>query len=154
MDITDGQSEREIQILENMLHCCILEFKGNWEKFLPLMEFAYNNSYQSSIKMAPYEALYGRKCITPLYWIELSEKAILSTDLICETEEKVKEKVLCFGQKGKLSPRFIGPYEIIERIEPVAYCLALPSNLRKFIMFSTRYRSDPSHVISSVDVEL
>ena len=70
---TDGQSERVIQVLEDMLRCCILEFEGNWERYLPLIEFAYNNSYQSSIKMAPYEALYGRKCRTPLYWTELSE---------------------------------------------------------------------------------
>ena len=64
---TDGQSERIIQILEDMLRCCILEFSGSWERYLPLIEFAYNNSFQSSIKMAPYEALYGRKCRTPLF---------------------------------------------------------------------------------------
>ncbi|TYG49507.1 hypothetical protein ES288_D10G099900v1 [Gossypium darwinii] len=87
---TDGQSERVIQVLEDMLRCCILEFEGNWEKYLPLIEFAYNNSYQSSIKMAPYEALYGRKCRTPLYWTELNEKKIHGVDLIRETEEKVK----------------------------------------------------------------
>ena len=71
---TDGQSERVIQVLEDMLRCCVLEFGGSWEKYLSLIEFAYNNSYQSSIQMAPYEALYGRKCRTPLYWTELSEK--------------------------------------------------------------------------------
>ena len=58
---TDGQSERTIQTLEDMLRACVLEFKGSWDRHLPLMEFAYNNSYQSSIEMAPYEALYGRK---------------------------------------------------------------------------------------------
>jgi len=87
---TDGQSERVIQVLEDMLRCCILEFEGNWERYLPLIEFAYNNSYQSSIKMAPYEALYGRKCRTPLYWTELNERKIHGVDLIQETEEKVK----------------------------------------------------------------
>ncbi len=87
---TDGQSERVIQVLEDMLRCCILEFEGNWEKYLPLIEFAYNNSYQSSIKMAPYEALYGRKCRTPLYWTELSEKKIHGVDLIQETKEKAR----------------------------------------------------------------
>ncbi|TYH28576.1 hypothetical protein ES288_A02G154100v1 [Gossypium darwinii] len=64
---TDGQSEQIIQILKVMLRCCILKFEGTWEQYLPLIEFAYNNSSQSSIKMALYEALYGRKCCTPLY---------------------------------------------------------------------------------------
>ncbi|TYG79526.1 hypothetical protein ES288_D02G145300v1 [Gossypium darwinii] len=87
---TDGQFERVIQVLEDMLRCCILEFEGNWERYLPLIEFAYNNNYQSSIKMTSYEALYGRKCRTLLYWTELSEKKIHGVDLIWETEEKVK----------------------------------------------------------------
>ncbi|KAA3481005.1 Gag protease polyprotein [Gossypium australe] len=59
---TDGQSKSVIQVLEDMLQCCVLEFVGSWEKYLPLIEFAYNNSYQSSIRMALYEALFGRKC--------------------------------------------------------------------------------------------
>ncbi|KAA3473384.1 DNA/RNA polymerases superfamily protein [Gossypium australe] len=87
---TDGQSERVIQILQDMLRCCVLEFEGNWEKYLPLVEFAYNNSFQSIIKMAPYKALYGHKCRTLLYWIELSEKKTYGVGLIRETEEKVK----------------------------------------------------------------
>ncbi|KAK5819359.1 hypothetical protein PVK06_024350 [Gossypium arboreum] len=87
---TDGQSERVIQILEDMLRCCILEFGDSWERYLPLAEFAYNNSYQSSIKMTPFEALYSRKCKTPLCWSELSESKIVGVDLIRETEEKVR----------------------------------------------------------------
>ena len=63
---TDGQSERTIQMLEDMLRACVIEFKGNWDTHLSLMEFAYNNSYQSSIGMAPFEAVYGRKCLTPV----------------------------------------------------------------------------------------
>ena len=61
-----GQSEKTIQTLEDMLRVCVLEFKGSWDRYLPLMEFSYNNSYQSNIEMAPYEDLYGRKCRTPL----------------------------------------------------------------------------------------
>ncbi|TYH21999.1 hypothetical protein ES288_A04G091100v1 [Gossypium darwinii] len=87
---TDGQSKRIIQKLEDMLRCCILDFEGTWERYLPLIEFAYNNSYQSSIKMAPYEALYGRKCRTPLYWTELGENKIHGVDLIREIKQKVK----------------------------------------------------------------
>ena len=83
---TDGQSERIIQILKDMLRCCILEFSGSWERYLPLIEFAYNNSFQSSIKMAPYEALYGRKCRTPLFWTKLGERKIFGVDLIKDAE--------------------------------------------------------------------
>ncbi|TYG95161.1 hypothetical protein ES288_A11G246300v1 [Gossypium darwinii] len=83
---TDGQSKWIIQILEDMLRCCILEFEGTWERYVPLIEFAYNNNFQSSIKIAPYEALYDRKCRTPLYWIELSENKIHEVDVIKETE--------------------------------------------------------------------
>ena len=63
---TDGQSERVIQVLEDMLRGCVIDFLGSWDRYIPLMEFAYNNSYQSSISMAPYEALYGRRCRTPM----------------------------------------------------------------------------------------
>ena len=65
---TDGQSERLIQVLEDMLRGCVMEFIGSWDRYIPLIEFTYNNSYQSSIGMAPYEALYGRRCRTPVYW--------------------------------------------------------------------------------------
>ena len=71
---TDGQSERTIQTLEDMLRMCVLDFKGSWDQYLPLVEFAYNNSYHSSIGMAPYEALYGRRCRSPLCWTEVGEK--------------------------------------------------------------------------------
>ncbi|KAA0047409.1 retrotransposon protein, putative, Ty3-gypsy sub-class [Cucumis melo var. makuwa] len=74
---TDGQPERTIQILEDMLRACILQFKGNWDTHLPLMEFAYNNSYQSSIGMAPYEALYSRPCRTPVCWNEMGERQLV-----------------------------------------------------------------------------
>ena len=86
---TDGQSERTIQVLEDMLRACILDFKGSWEEHLPLVEFAYNNSYQASIQMAPYEALYGRPCRSPICWMEVGESSTTGLDLIRDTTEKV-----------------------------------------------------------------
>ena len=87
---TDGQSERVIQILEDMLRSYVINYKGSWDRHIPLVEFVYNNSFQSSIEMAPYEALYGRKCRTLLCWTKFSEKKVIGPDLIQETEEKVK----------------------------------------------------------------
>ena len=86
---TDGQSERTIQVLEDMLRACVLNHKGSWEEHLPLVEFVYNNSYQASIQMAPYEALYGRPCRSPLCWTEVAENSIIGPDLIRDTSEKV-----------------------------------------------------------------
>ena len=86
---TYGQSEMTIQVLEDMLRACVLDHKGNWEELFPLVEFAYNNSYQASIQMAPYEALYGRPCRSPLCWTEVGERSITGPDLIRDTSEKV-----------------------------------------------------------------
>ena len=72
---TDGQSERTIQTLEDMLRMCVIDFGGQWDLHLPLIEFSYNNSYHTSIEMAPYEALYGRKCRSPLCW-EVGERQL------------------------------------------------------------------------------
>ena len=79
---TDGQSKRLIQILEDMLRGCVINFLGSWGRYIPLMEFAYNNSYQASIGMAPYEALYGQKCRTLVRWIELSEYKLIGPDIL------------------------------------------------------------------------
>jgi transposase InsO family protein len=87
---TDGQIERVNQILEDMLRACVLQYDKNWDKCLLLAEFSYNNSYQTSLKMAPFEALYGRRCRTPLSWSQIGERKIFGPDLVTEAEEKVK----------------------------------------------------------------
>ena len=78
-----------IRTLEDMLRACVLNFKGSWEKYLSLVEFSYNNSYHSSIDMAPYEALYGRKCKSPLCWEEVGERKLLGLEIIQMTSEKI-----------------------------------------------------------------
>ncbi|MBN2228639.1 MAG: DDE-type integrase/transposase/recombinase, partial [Candidatus Thorarchaeota archaeon] len=165
---TDGQSERTIQILEDMLRACVLDFKGTWNRYLPLIEFSYNNSYQATIGMAPYEALYGRRCRSPVHWYETGESEITAPEFVEDTTQAVKKiqtrmksaqsrqksyadrrrrplefqvgdsvflkvspfkGVIRFGKRGKLNPRYIGPYEILERVGRAAYRLALPPNL-------------------------
>jgi hypothetical protein len=195
---TDGQTERTIQTLEDMLRLCVLDFKGSWIQYLPLIEFAYNNSYHASIDMAPYEALYGRKCRSPLYWDEVGERKLLGPEIIQDTCEKIaviKKKlaaaqsrqksyadvrrrelefeigtkvflkiapmkgVMRFGRKGKLSPRFIGPLEILERIGTVAYRLALPPNLSGIhdvfhVSMLKKYVPDATHVLESESLQI
>jgi hypothetical protein len=86
---TDGQTERVNQILEDMLRACVMENQGSWDKHLPLAEFSYNNNYQESLKMTPFEALYGCQCHTPLNWIEPGEKVIFGPDLVDEAKATV-----------------------------------------------------------------
>ncbi|KAA3483415.1 reverse transcriptase [Gossypium australe] len=141
--------------LERLAELYIYEiFEGNWDKYLPLAEFTYNNIYQSSIRMALLDALCGRKCRTLLYCSELCERKLIIDDKIRINDKlflKVSSwrKVLCFGRKGKLNLRFIGPYEILEIIGPLdqIYNMFYVSTLR-------HYRLDPSHVISLDKVEL
>jgi len=87
---TDGQSERTIQTLEDTLRACALDYAGSWDHHLPLAEFAYNNSYHSSIEMAPYEALYGRRCRTPICWDEVGERRLSKVELIDQTNEVIR----------------------------------------------------------------
>ena len=87
---TDGQTERTIQTLEDMLRLCVLDLQGSWGAHLPLVEFTYNNSYQASIGMSPYDALYGRQCRSPICWTDVGDKALLGLELIQVTTEKIK----------------------------------------------------------------
>ncbi|CAN4090624.1 unnamed protein product [Withania somnifera] len=144
---TDGQAERTIQTLEDMPRACVLDFKGSWDDHLPLIEFAYNNSYHSSIKMAPYEALYGRKCRSPIGWFEVGE-----------TVSPMKG-VMRFCKKGKPSPRYIGPYKIIRRYGQVAYELELPQELSIVhpvfhVSMLRRCIGDPSRITPIEDVQV
>ncbi|GJS87624.1 putative reverse transcriptase domain-containing protein [Tanacetum coccineum] len=138
----DGNSKRTIQTWEDMLRACVIDFGGSWDVHLPLAEFSYNNSYHSSIRCAPFKALYGRKCSyadkrrKPLEF-EVGDRVLLKVSSW--------KGVARFGRKGKLAPRYMGPFEILERIGLVAYRLRLPeelssmhdtfhvSNLRKFL---------------------
>jgi hypothetical protein len=88
---TNGQTEWINQIIEDMLHACVMTNGPKWDKHLPLAEFSYNNSYQESIKMSPLEALYGRPCRTPLCWSESGERVIFGPDIMTEAKEKVKQ---------------------------------------------------------------
>ena len=98
---------RTIQVLEDMLRACVLDHKGSWEEHFPLVELAYNNSYQASIQMASYEALYGRPCRSPLCWIEVGESSITGPDLIRDTSEKVnliRQRLLMAQSRQKSYP--------------------------------------------------
>nr|GEZ92798.1 putative reverse transcriptase domain-containing protein [Tanacetum cinerariifolium] len=86
---TDGQSERTIQTLEDMLRACVIDFGGSWDVHLPLPKFSYNNSYHSSIRCAPFEALYGKKCRSHMLWVEIGEVSLIGLELVLETTDKV-----------------------------------------------------------------
>ncbi|GKC87432.1 putative reverse transcriptase domain-containing protein [Tanacetum coccineum] len=86
---TDGQSERTIQTLEDMLRACVLDFGKGWDRHLPLVEFSYNNSYHTSIKAAPFEVLYGRKCRSPICWAEVGDSQLTGPEIIHETTKKI-----------------------------------------------------------------
>ncbi|GJT75953.1 reverse transcriptase domain-containing protein [Tanacetum coccineum] len=165
---TDGQSERTIQTLEDMLRACAINFGGNWDTHRPLVEFSYNNSYHTIVECALFEALYGRKCRMPIAWAEVGESQLIGPEILQETTDKIvqiKERlktarnhqksyadnrrkplkfsvgdkvllkvspwkgVVRFGKRSKISPRYVGSFEGVERVGPVAYRLRLPQEL-------------------------
>ncbi|XP_070041123.1 uncharacterized protein [Nicotiana tomentosiformis] len=148
----------DVQALANKFVRLDISEPSRWDQFLRLAEFAYNNSYQSSIQMAPCEALYGRRCRSPFGWFEPGEAMLLGTYLVLLRVLPMKE-VMRFWKKVKLSPRYIGPFEVLERVAEVAYILALPPILSGFyLMFHVsmlpKYQKDQSHVLDFSSVQL
>ncbi|GKD07040.1 putative reverse transcriptase domain-containing protein [Tanacetum coccineum] len=176
---TDGQSERTIQILEDMLRACVIDFGKGWDRHIPLVEFSYNNSYHTSIKATPFEALYGQKCRSPICWAEVGDAQLTGPKMVHETTEKIihikkrihtardRQKsyadrrlkplefevgdkvmlkmspwkgVIRFGKRGKLNPRYIGPFKILDKVGTLAYRLELPEQLSR--VHSTFYVSN------------
>ncbi|GJU11920.1 putative reverse transcriptase domain-containing protein [Tanacetum coccineum] len=138
---TDGQSERTIQTLEDMLRACVIDFGNGWVKHFPLVEFSYNNSYHASIKAAPFEALYGRKCRSPVCWAEVGQVQLTGPELRKPMEFQVGDKVMLkvsswkgvvrFGKRGKLNPRYVGTFKVLKKVGAVAYKLELPQELSR-----------------------
>ncbi|GKB50486.1 putative reverse transcriptase domain-containing protein [Tanacetum coccineum] len=118
-----------------MLKACVLDFGESWDVHLPLVEFSYNISYHSSVRCAPFEALYGRKCHSPIMWAEKSYANKRRKPLEFSVGDYALLKVspwkgvVRFGKKEKLAPRFVRPFEIVEKVGPVAYLLDLPEEL-------------------------
>ncbi|GJX84391.1 putative reverse transcriptase domain-containing protein [Tanacetum coccineum] len=174
-----------------MLRACAIDFGRNWDTHLPLVEFSYYNSYHTSVKCAPFEALYGRKCRTPIAWAEVGESQLIGPEIVQETTNKIvqikerlktardrqksyadnrrkplefsfDDKVLlkvspwkgmvCFGKRSKLSPRYVGPFEVVERVGHVAYRLRLPQELVG--IYDTFHMSNLKKCLADVNLHL
>ncbi|GKD36406.1 putative reverse transcriptase domain-containing protein [Tanacetum coccineum] len=167
---TNKKNERAIQTLKDMLCACVIDFGKGWVDHLSLVEFSYNNSYHASIKAAPFEALYGQKCRSPVCWSEVGQVQLTGPDLVRETSEKIIQikqrmqtaldrqksyadkkrksmdfqvgdkvmlkvspwkRVVHFRKRGKLNPRYVGPFKVLEKVRAIAYKLKLPQELSR-----------------------
>ncbi|GKB85802.1 putative reverse transcriptase domain-containing protein [Tanacetum coccineum] len=119
----DKQSEGTIQTLEDMLRAYVIDFGKGWVNLLPLVEFSYNNSYHASIKAAPFEALYGQKCRSPVCWAEVGDRVMLKVS--------PWKGVVHFGKRGKLNHRYVRPFKVLAKVGAVPYKLELPQELSR-----------------------
>ncbi|GJU19501.1 putative reverse transcriptase domain-containing protein [Tanacetum coccineum] len=166
----DGRSDKTIQTLEDMLRAYMIDFGKGWVNYFPLVEFSYNNSYHASIKAAPFEALYGPKCRSPVCWAEVGQVQLTGPEIVQETIEKIiqiKQRMqlardrqnsyadlkrkpmefqvgdnvmlkvfpwkgfVRFDKRGKLNPRYVGPFKVLEKVRSVSYKLELPEELSR-----------------------
>jgi hypothetical protein len=187
---SDGQTKRVNQVIEHMLRMYVMDKPSKWEDYLHLVELSYNNGYQTSLKMSPFEALYGRKCNTPVSWDNPADRAVVGLNLLRKMEEKmikIKQNLkdaqdrqksyvdkgrthmefkvgdrlflkvkankssLKLGNCSKLAARYCGSFEILERIGPIAYMIALPASMYVHNVFHIsllkKYIPDTNHVI-------
>ncbi|GKF15695.1 putative reverse transcriptase domain-containing protein [Tanacetum coccineum] len=128
----DRQSERVIRTLEGMLRACVIDYGGSWDVHLPLAEFSYNNSYHTSIRCAPFKALYGKKCRSPVLWAEIREGSLIGPGLVQEMTNKVvviKEKLQATRDHQKSYANSGRKMTEYKRINPITYRLRLPEEL-------------------------